>query len=90
MAIGVRQFIQYHLHSMKTQLHSKMRKRVETFERVIQFARRDPEGAKTWKEQHIGVGQDDRELEEEKKVDEVFIHTKWVKKVVVGEKSPPK
>ena len=53
-----------------------MRKRVEAFERVIVQARRDPVGTKMWKEQHIGIGESERELEEEKKSEEVFIHTK--------------
>jgi len=74
--VGFRQFLAFHLHSMKQQLHKKMRKRVEAFERVILQARRDPVGTKNWKEQHIGIGESERELEEEKKVDEVFIHTK--------------
>ena len=67
----------YHLHAMKTQLHSRMRKRVEIFERVINLAKRDKEGPKNWKETHGGISQDERELKEEKKVEEVFIHTKW-------------
>mmetsp|Transcript_611 Transcript_611/g.809 ORF Transcript_611/g.809 Transcript_611/m.809 type:complete len:147 (+) Transcript_611:638-1078(+) len=71
-----RQYVSFHLHSMKQQLHKKMRKRVEAFERVIIQARRDPFGTKNWKEQHIGVGESERELEEEKKVEEVFIHTR--------------
>ena len=53
-----------------------MRKRVDAFERVIIQARRDPVGTKNWKEQHIGIGEGERELEEEKKQGEVFIHTK--------------
>ena len=73
---GFRQYIAFHLHSMKQQLHKKMRKRVEAFERVIIQARRDPIGTKNWKEQHVGIGEDGRELEEEKKQGEVFIHTK--------------
>jgi len=62
---------------MKQQLHTKMRKRVDAFERVIIQARRDPVGTKNWKEQHIGIGESDKDLEEEKKSEEVFIHTKW-------------
>lgn len=53
-----------------------MRKRVEAFERVIIQARRDPPGTKNWKEQHVGIGETERELEEEKKVDEVFAFNK--------------
>lgn len=57
---------------MKQQLHQRMRKRVEAVERVIKNARRDPENVKTWREQHVGVGEADRELEEEKKEEEVI------------------
>lgn len=32
---GFRQYLSFHIHSMKQQLHGKMRKRVEAFERVI-------------------------------------------------------
>lgn len=74
--VGFRQYLSFHIHSMKQQLHQKMRRRVEAFERVIVQARRDPIGTKNWKEQYVGQGESDRELEEEKKVDEVFIHTK--------------
>lgn len=73
---GFRTYLNFHLHSMKQQLHKKMRKRVEVLERVIIEARRDPIGTKNWKEQHIGQGESERELEEEKKTEEVFIHTK--------------
>ena len=74
--VGFRQYVQFHIHSMKQQLHKKMRKRVEAFERVIIQARRDPIGTKNWKEQHVGISEADRELEEEKKTEEVFIHTR--------------
>ena len=73
---GFRQYITFHLQSMKQQLHKKMRKRVDAFERVIVQARRDPKGTKNWKEQHVGIGEAERELEEEKKSDAVFINTK--------------
>ena len=62
---GFRQYIHYHLHAIKTQLHSRMRARVDTFERVIKLAKRDPEGPKTWKETHGGQSHEDRELKEE-------------------------
>lgn len=74
--MGFRQYMAFHIHSVKQQLHKKMRKRVEAFERVIVQARKDPIGTKNWKEQHVGIGESERELEEEKKVDTVFIHTK--------------
>ena len=73
---GFRQYVSFHLHSMKQQLHAKMRKRVEAFERVIIQARRDPIGTKNWKEQHVGIGEAEKDLEEEKKTEDVFIHTK--------------
>lgn len=53
--VGFRQYMHYHLHAMKTQLHSRMRKRVEIFERVINMAKRDKEGPKNWKETHGGI-----------------------------------
>jgi hypothetical protein len=39
---------------MKVQLHARMRKKVDQIERVIKLARRDPEGAKTWRENFGG------------------------------------
>jgi hypothetical protein len=45
----------YHLHAIKQQLHSRMRKRVEIFERVMNMAKRDKEGPKNWKETHGGI-----------------------------------
>ncbi len=53
-----------------------MRVRVEAFERVIIQARKDPIGTKNWKQQHVGIGESERDLGEEEKVEEVFIHTK--------------
>ena len=53
--IGVRQYMSYHLHAIKQQLHSRMRKRVEIFERVMNMAKRDKEGPKNWKETHGGI-----------------------------------
>jgi hypothetical protein len=53
--INFRTFMNYHLHAIKQSLHSRMRKRVETFERVLQNARRDKEGPKNWKETHGGI-----------------------------------
>jgi len=69
---GFRQYIHYHLHAIKTQLHTRMRSRVDTFERVIGFAKRDKDGPKNWKETHGGESHEDRELKEEKKEEEVF------------------
>ena len=76
MLAGYRQYIQYHLHAMKTFLHSRMRDRVSTFERVINQAKRQKEGPKNWKETHGGISEADRELKEEKKVEEVYVHEK--------------
>lgn len=66
--IGFRQYMHFHIHAMKVQLHSSMRKKVDQIERVIKLARRDPEGAKTWRENFGGQTHDDRELKEEAKV----------------------
>jgi len=71
--VGFRQYVQYHLHAIKTQLHTRMRSRVETFERVINMAKRDKEGPKNWKETHGGISMSERELKEEVKVEEVFV-----------------
>lgn len=60
------------MHAIKLQLHTKMRTRVSAFEAVIKKARREPEGAKTWKENFVS-NHDDRELKEEKKKEEAFM-----------------
>jgi len=65
--------MRYHLHAMKQSLHSKMRERVNTFERVLMNAKRDKAGPKNWRETHGGIQEADRELKEEKKVEEVFV-----------------
>jgi len=51
-----------------------MRKRVSAFEAVIKKARREPEGAKTWKENFV-QSHEDRELKEEKKKEEAFMYS---------------
>ena len=72
-AIGFRQYLHFHLHSVKQQLHTRMRRRVGAFERVIQKARREKEGEKNWKEAYVGESHGDRELKaEEKKAEEVL------------------
>jgi actin related protein 2/3 complex subunit 2 len=38
---GFRQYMHYHFHAIKASLHSRMRKRVETFQRVLTKARRE-------------------------------------------------
>lgn len=74
MLAGFRQYMQYHLHAMKTFLHSRMRDRVETFERVIGMAKRVKEGPKNWKETHGGITESERELKEAEKIEEVYVH----------------
>jgi len=39
--IGFRQYLHYHFHAIKASLHTRMRKRVETFQRVLTKAKRD-------------------------------------------------
>ena len=74
--VGFRQYMSYHLHAMKQQLHSRMRDRVEKLERVMNMAKRDKEGPKNWRETFGGMTQEERELKEEKKIEEVFVHKK--------------
>ena len=69
--ISFRQYLHFHLHAIKLQLHTRMRKRVAAFESVIKKARREPEGAKTWKENFV-QSHEDRELKEEKKAEEAL------------------
>ena len=73
-AIGFRQYMHYHLHAIKQQLHTKMRNRVVAFERVITMARREKEDAKNWKENWGGKTHEEEELKEESKGGEVFRH----------------
>ena len=58
-----------------------MRTRVDAFERIIKMAQRDKDGPKNWKETHGGILEEDRELKEEKKVEEVFVMKKWLKTI---------
>lgn len=74
--VGFRQFVQYHIQSMIVQLHTNMRKRVTAFERVITEAKRDKDMPRNWRENFGGVDEADRELEEEEKVEEVYVHNK--------------
>lgn len=53
-ATGFRQYMHFHMHAIKQQLHSKMRNRVNAFENVIKMAKREPEGAKEWRENFGG------------------------------------
>ena len=68
--IGFRQFMHFHLHAIKIQLHSRMRKRVTSMELIVRQARRDEEGPKTYKEKQGGLTEQD--AKEEKKKEEVF------------------
>ena len=72
--IGFRQYLHYHFHAIKASLHTRMRKRVETFQRVLTKAKRDTEAPKKYKDT-IG-GSQVEEIKEEKKVEEVFIYQK--------------
>lgn len=70
--IGFRQFLHYHFHAIKASLHTRMRKRVETFQRVLTKAKRDQEvpGQRKFKETIGGALQED--IKEEQKKEEVF------------------
>ena len=72
--IGFRQYLHYHFHAIKASLHTRMRKRVETFQRVLTKARRDQEAPKKYKDTIGGAQQED--LKEEKKVEEVYVFKK--------------
>jgi hypothetical protein len=72
--IGFRQYLHYHFHAIKASLHTRMRKRVETFQRVLTKARRDQDAPKKYKDT-IG-GSQVEDIKEEKKVEEVFIFKK--------------
>jgi len=62
--------VHFHLHAIKTQLHSRMRKRVDTMELIVRQARRDEELPKIYKEKH--GGEQIKDAKEEKKAEEVF------------------
>ncbi len=69
--IGFRQYLHYHFHARKASLHTRMRKRVEIFQRVLTKAKRDQEtGVRKFKETIGGVQHED--IKDEKKVEEVF------------------
>lgn len=70
--IGFRQYMHYHQHAIKASLHTRMRKRVETFQRVLTKAKRDQEqvGSRKFKETIGGAQQED--IKEERKQEEVF------------------
>ena len=68
--IGFRQYLHYHFHAIKASLHTKMRKRVETFQRVLAKAKRDQDAPKIYKDTHGGALVQD--IKEERKQEEVF------------------
>jgi len=68
--IGFRQYIHFHIDAIKIQLHSRMRKRVESMELIIKQARRDEDAPKVYKEKH--GGEQIRDAKEETKTDDVF------------------
>ena len=72
--VGFRQYLHYHFHAIKASLHSRMRKRVETFQRVISKAKRDQDAPRKYKDTIGGSLVED--LKEETKVEEVFIYQK--------------
>jgi hypothetical protein len=47
---GFRQYLHYHFHAIKASLHTRMRKRVETFQRVLTKAKRDQDAPKKYKD----------------------------------------
>ena len=68
--IGFRQYLHFHLHAIKIQLHTRMRNRVNSMELIIKQARRDEQAPKNYKEKHGGT--QITEAKEEKKTEEVF------------------
>lgn len=72
--VGFRQYLHYHFHAIKASLHTRMRKRVDTFEMVMKRAKREVEAPKKFKETHGGEIRKDA-VEEEKK-EEVFTYKK--------------
>jgi len=68
MLVGFRAFCTYHVQANVNQMHSQLRKRVETFERCIQAAKREQEAEINWKDTYGGIGLKDRELEEEEDI----------------------
>jgi len=52
--VGFRMYLHFHLHAIKINLHSRMRKRVGNMELIIMQARRDEEAPKMYKEKHGG------------------------------------
>lgn len=74
--IGFRQYLHYHFHAIKASLHTRMRKRVETFQRVLTKAKRDQENAGGRKFKETIGGAQHEDIKEEKKTEEVFTFSK--------------
>lgn len=68
--VSFRQYLHYHFHAIKASLHTRMRKRVETFQRVLTKAKREQEGPKVYKDTIGGALQSD--IKEERKQEEVY------------------
>lgn len=64
--IGFRQYILYHLHAVKTYLHTRMRKKVTQFVKTINEAKRDQDDSGKKYKELIG-GSTLNTTEEEKK-----------------------
>lgn len=72
---GFRQYLHYHFHAIKASLHTRMRKRVEIFQRVLTKAKRDQEKESRKFKETIGGAQHE-DIREERKTEEVFTFTK--------------
>ena len=68
--VGFRQYLHYHFHAIKASLHTKMRKRVTSFELVLTKAKREDDIPKKFKDTHGGAMIE--ETKEEKKAEEVL------------------
>lgn len=74
--IGFRQYLHYHFHAIKASLHTRMRKRVEIFQRVLTKAKRDQETGAGRKFKDTIGGAQHEDIKEEKKTEEVFTFKK--------------
>ena len=75
MLVGFRAFMTFHVQANINQMHSQLRKRVTTFERCIQLAKREQEAEVNWKDTYGGIGEKEKELGEEEDISnkEVFV-----------------
>merc|ERR1719345_526804 len=55
----------FHVQANINQMHSQLRKRVTTFERCIQLAKREQEAEVNWKDTYGGIGEKARIAKEE-------------------------